>query len=316
MFDDPKRYDNDGFYEEDTDYEDKYEADDSDYIVDDEEDENALWDDEEEATDNLPEKKRRKRKNQVVLADSDTDTEETELSEQAMRQIAKEEQLIEELEADVEEHLFEEDGTDEEEPERKKLKRELRAEALARLEDSARTQREFENVIAWWDRLDANRERRERYHELSRSGNDVPLDYGASVNELFFPDTLNDVLEKQLRKGDFIDAIFYCPYDIHELVTEEYLSKILWELNEEHKELLFLFAVQLFSSTRIAKIRKQSDRNIRKVRGTMLKKIRKKLLPALLDKAEKQQPMTLLEKDFLEESGMEIDSGEKKLYNG
>jgi len=31
-----------------------------------------------------------------------------------------------------------------------------------------------------------------------------------------------------------------------------------------------------------------------------------------LDKAEKQQPMTLLEKDFLEESGMKIDSGEKK----
>ena len=156
----------------------------------------------------------------------------------------------------------------------------------------------------------------ERYHELSRSGDDVPLDYGASANELFFPDTLNDVLAKQLRKGDFIDAIFYCPYDIHELVAEEYLSKILWELNEEHKELLFLCTVRLFSSTRVAKIRKQSDRNIRKVRGTMLKKIRKKLLPALLDKTEKQQPMTLLEKDFLEESGMEIDSGEKKLYNG
>ena len=291
MFDDPERYEHDGFYEEDTDYEDEYETDDFDYIVDDEEDENALWDDEEEAADDLPEKKRRKRKNQVVLADNDTDTEETELSEQVRRQITKEKQLIEELEADAEEHPFE-DGTDEEELER--------------------TQREFENVIAWWDRLDANRERRERYHELSRSGDDVPLDYGASANELFFPDMLNDVLEKQLRKGDFIDAIFYCPYDIHELVTEEYLSKILWELNEEHKELLFLCAVRLFSSTRIAKIRNQSDRNIRKVRGTMLKKIRKKLLPALLDKAEKQQPMTLLEKDFLEESGMEIDSGEKK----
>ena len=305
MFDDPERYEHDGFYEEDTDYEDEYETDDSDYIVDDEEDENTLWDDEEEAADDLPEKKRRKRKNQVVLADNDTDTEETELSEQAMWQIAKEEQLIEELEADAEEHPFE-DGTDEEEPERKKLKRELRAEALARLEDSARTQREFENVIAWWDRLDANRERRER------SGDDVPLDYGASANELFFPDMLNDVLEKQLRKGDFLDAIFYCPYDIHELVTEEYLSKILWELNEDHKELLFLCAVWLFSSTRIAKIRNQSDRNIRKVRGTMLKKIRKKLLPALWDKAEKQQPMTLLEKDFLEENMTEIDSEEKK----
>lgn len=61
----------------------------------------------------IPEKKRRKRKNQVVLADNDTDTEETELSEQVRRQITKEKQLIEELEADAEEHPFE-DGTDEE----------------------------------------------------------------------------------------------------------------------------------------------------------------------------------------------------------
>ena len=241
--------------------------------------------------------------------ENESDIEQAGLSEQAQQQFAKEQRLIEELEADAAEHPFEED-IGEKEPERKKLKRELRAEALDHLEDAARTQQDFENVIAWWDRLDANRERRERYHELSRSGDDVPLDYGASANELFFPDMLNDVLEKQLRKGDFIDAIFYCPYDIHELVTEEYLSKILWELNAEHKELLFLCAVRLFSSTKIAKIRNQSDRNIRKVRGTMLKKIRKKLLPALLDKVEKQQPMTLLEKDFLEESRMEIDSGE------
>ena len=42
MFDDPERYEHDGFYEEDTDYEDEYETDDSDYIVDDEEDENPF----------------------------------------------------------------------------------------------------------------------------------------------------------------------------------------------------------------------------------------------------------------------------------
>jgi hypothetical protein len=171
---------------------------------------------------------------------------------------------------------------------------------------------DFENLVAWYDRLDANRQRKERYHELFRGGDDVPLYYGAAEGGLYFPDTLNDVLSKLERKGDFIDSIFYCPYDIHELVTEEYLSKILWELNAEHKELLFLCAVRLFSSTRIAKIRNQSDRNIRKVRGTMLKKIRKKLLPALWDKAEKQQPMTLLEKDFLEENMTEIDSEEKQ----
>ena len=68
MFDDPERYEHDGFYEEDTDYEDEYEADDSDYIVDDEENENALWDDEEEEpADDLPEKKRRKRKTMIQI---------------------------------------------------------------------------------------------------------------------------------------------------------------------------------------------------------------------------------------------------------
>lgn len=246
--------------------------------------------------------------------ENESDIEQAGLSEQAQRQLAKEQRLIEDLETDAAEHPFEED-TEEKEPERKKLRRELQAEALARLEDAARTQKDFENVIAWWDRLDANRERRERYHELSRSGDDLPLEYGASVNELFFPDTLNGVLEKQLRKGDFLDVIFCCPYDIHELVTEKELSQILLELNEEHKELLFLCAVRLFSSTRIAKIRGQSDRNIRKVRGTMFKKIRKKLLAALTDKAEKQQPMTLLEKEFLRECGLTVDNGTKKQYN-
>ena len=303
-------------FEDDYRYED--EADDFEYIDDDEEeDENALWDDEDAVDaeiDNPPDKPKRKRKKKDTEDSSDesyTEEAEADAAEQAQRQIALEQNIIDRLEADAAEHPFEDDAGDEE-PERKKLKRELRAEALARLEDAARTQRDFENLIAWWDKLDANRERRERYHELSRSGDDVPLDYGASANELFFPDTLNDVLEKQIRKGDFIDAIFYCPYDIHELVTEEYLSEILLELKEDHKELLFLWAVRLFSSTRIAAIRQQSDRNIRKIRNTMMKKIRKELLSALTDKAEKQLPMTLVEKAFLSDIGKAVDTEVQK----
>lgn len=303
-------------FEDDYRYED--EADDFEYIDDDEEeDENALWDDEDAVDaeiDNPPDKPKRKRKKKDTEDSSDEsypEEAEADAAEQAQRQIALEQNIIDRLEADAAEHPFEDDAGDEE-PERKKLKRELRAEALARLEDAARTQRDFENVIAWWDKLDANRERRERYHELSRSGDDVPLDYGASANELFFPDTLNDVLEKQIRKGDFIDSIFYCPYDIHELVTEEYLSEILLELKEDHKELLFLWAVRLFSSTRIAAIRQQSDRNIRKIRNTMMKKIRKELLSALTDKAEKQLPMTLVEKAFLSDIGKAVDTEVQK----
>ena len=311
MNNDPKRYDD--LYEEDTEYEDGYDTNDYDYIVDDEdEDENALWDDEEASadtdddSDEPPRKKRRKRK-ETVYADVDTDEAETEEYETVRRRLAKEQRLIDEVEADAADNPIEDDDTGEEQPERKLLKRELRAQALKRLEDSARTLRDYENLVAWYDKLDANRQRKERYHELYRSGDDVPLDYGAAEDGLYFPDTLNDVLAKLERTGEFIDSIFYCPYDIHELVTEEDMSNILQDLNEDQKFLLFLWALRQYSSPRIAAIKGQSDRNIRKVRNTMLKKIRKKLLEALTKKVKAQQPLTLLEKDFLIDNGVSVE---------
>lgn len=310
MYDDPKRYENDGLYDEDADYEDEYDADESNYI---DEDENVLWDDEEDTNDEAdpdepPRKKRKKRKEKIIYTDAEE--EEAEEQEQARRRLAKEQRLIDELEADAAENPIENDGDDtgDEQPERKLLKRELRAQALKRLEDSARTLRDYENLVAWYDRLDANRQRKERYHELYRSGDDVPLDYGAAGDGLYFPDTLNDVLSKLERKGDFIDSIFYCPYDIHELVTDGDISNILWDLNEDSKFLMFLWALRQYSSVRIAAIRGQSDRNIRKVRNTMLKKIQKKLLAALTEKVQTQQPLTLLEKEFLIENGIDIEN--------
>lgn len=194
-------------------------------------------------------------------------------------------------------------------PKKKKLKRELKAEALARLEKSARTVNDFNIVIDWWDKLDENRERRERYHEISRSGDDIPLDYGAKKDGLFFPDYLSDVFEKQLRSGDFIDIIFNCPYEIHQLVTAEYLCEALKNLSDNHKELLYLHAIKLFSSKRIGEIREQSDRNIRKIRVTMFKKIHKAMLPMIL-KLPKGE-LTSSEKEFIKEKLSSLDENKK-----
>lgn len=52
---------------------------------------------------------------------------------------------------------------------------------------------------------------------------------------------------------------------------------------------------------KIAKLRGQSDRNIRKVRNTMLKRIHKKILPYLKDREEKGFSMTGEERTFLAE---------------
>mgnify|MGYP000764918003 CR=1 FL=1 len=56
----------------------------------------------------------------------------------------------------------------------KRLKREMRAEAIRRLEEAARTEKDFRAVVEEWNKLDRNRERRERDHENLRG--DVPLE--------------------------------------------------------------------------------------------------------------------------------------------
>ena len=224
------------------------------------------------------------------------------LAEQEEEQLA--EALAEEHQAELEVQLEQDEQPPQidEPPETKRLKRDLQREALARLENAARTTADFQNVVSWWNRLDSNRERRERYHEVSRSGLDIPLDYGAALDGEIIPYDVNDVLIKQIRKGDYIDAIFHCPFELNELVTDGKLSIILDKLSDDHKEIIFNTIVRNMSTKALGDIRGQTDRNIRKVRATALKKIHKALLKVLLSRKEKGYPLTMEEKQFIEKS--------------
>ena len=218
------------------------------------------------------------------------------LSEQEEEQLA--EALADEHQAELEVQLErdEEPPQINEPPETRKLKRELEREALLRIENAARTTDDFKKVIAWWNRLDSNRERKERYHEISRSGLDIPLDYGAKLDGEIIPYDVNDVLIKQIRKGDYIDAIFHCPFELNELVTDGDLSKILDKLSDDHKEIIFNTIVRNMSTKALGDVRGQTDRNIRKVRATAIKKIHKSLLRVLQSRKENGIPLTLNEK--------------------
>ena len=91
--------------------------------------------------------------------------------------LAEERALELESELEQDEHprdyaaeLEDEDEEDEAAPKSdKRLKREALAEALKRTEESARTAADFQKVIAEWNRIDRNRERRERDHENLRN---------------------------------------------------------------------------------------------------------------------------------------------------
>ena len=191
-------------------------------------------------------------------------------------------------------------------PHKKQLVRDVKAAALERLEEAARTKEDFEKVIELWDKRDENRERKERYHEVCR-GDNVPLDYNADKNGACFPKTLSKSIWRQVKDGDFTEAIYDCPLEIQELATEPYMYEILSELSDERKEILY-YTMKGYTTVQIACIRGQTERNIRKVKATMLKKIRKKVYEYLT--SDKQHSMTAWERRFTENYRKEIDNGE------
>ena len=100
--------------------------------------------------------------------------------------------------------------------------------------------------------------------------------------------------------GDFIDFIFDRPETIHELVTDADLSKILKELKPHLKNMLYYLFLRDYSTSEYAESIGQTDRNIRGIRETALKKIRELYGGILTYRKENSLPMTIDEKYFLE----------------
>ena len=179
---------------------------------------------------------------------------------------------------------------EDEHPNKTMLKKELRAIALKRLEDGARTVTDFEEVIKEWDHLDANRERKERYHEIGRENIDSQKDVAPLA--IVIPAPINHAYWRQLMKGDYIDIISNCPYEMHNSLSDEDYSKIIYELKDDHKELIYFLYLRDFTTSQLAALRNQSDRNIRGVRSTILGQIEKKVLMILVDRQGEDFPFT------------------------
>ena len=169
--------------------------------------------------------------------------------------------------------------------------------ALERLEVASRTEEDFDTVLSIWDRMDENRERRERYREVLR-GNEIPLEYGATNDGATFPRFLMNPALRQLCHGFFWDVLFDCPFEMHDLLADVFLSKRVEQLKDEHKEVLYFLAVRLYKPSQLAAMRGQTDRNIRKVRDTIDRKLRNALYQHLSRREPKR--LTGRERTFLE----------------
>jgi len=161
----------------------------------------------------------------------------------------------------------------------------------------ARTVTEFDELIKELDRLDRNRERRERYHEILQE------EFIPSGEEFYsgriFPAALDSPENKLILRGMFLDLLYNCPYEMHQLTADPFLSRIIYDLSDLHKETLYLLSLQYLSTAQLACMRDQSDRNIRKLRDNYTKKLQKQLYGHLLQKTQQNQTLTFREKEFL-----------------
>ncbi|MGN0774974.1 MAG: sigma-70 family RNA polymerase sigma factor [Candidatus Ventricola sp.] len=182
---------------------------------------------------------------------------------------------------------------------RKRVAQSVREEALRRLELSARTAAEFQSVVSWYDREEQSRMRRERRYESLRG--DTPVEYLAPADGDIVPHSMSCPIFRQICHGEFDDLLCNCLFRMHDLTDRAHLRQIVMNLKQDHKEILYFLGIRLYSPQQLALLREQTERNIRKVRGTVQRKIHKKLYAALTELAKENGELTHQEQAFLKE---------------
>lgn len=87
---------------------------------------------------------------------------------------------------------------------------------------------------------------------------------------------------------------------MHDLTAKNYIRKAVMNMKDEHKELVYFLGIQQLSPKEMAELRGQSDRNIRKVRDTALRKVQKQLYNDLTKMVENGYDASLRERRFMQ----------------
>lgn len=181
---------------------------------------------------------------------------------------------------------------------RGQLKRDIRREELTRTEEAARTEKDFEELIKEWNKWDSNSERRVRYYVADIE--EMTVEDIEITDRAVIPQPLYHRWWRQMMRGKFLDVIFDCHQDIHELTSSAFISKLLESLSDNQKEILFFRVIWQWSPQKIATMREQTDRNIRKVYDTLIEGMRKKLYDRLYLRYAKNLPLTFAQNEFVE----------------
>jgi hypothetical protein len=223
---------------------------------------------------------------------------------------------------------------------RNTLMRDARAANLERLENAARMIENFEELVDMYDKLDANRERRERYHEITQG--EYNLQYTGSKRNgyrltfietgqkdkdadgqqdekaakskkkessknyyysegIIIPPPINHPYWRELMRGDFISYIFDNYMEIWQVFGDWQVGRLYRDkLTVKQKEALFLSAVRLATTEQIGCYTDKIPRAVRRLIAAALENIRKPLAGAIQRRIDDELPVTLEKLRFLE----------------
>jgi hypothetical protein len=206
------------------------------------------------------------------------------------------------------------------------------AEALRRCEEAARTEGEFRDLCEMYDRLDANRERRERAHEVAMGdywlldasiggGGKVagPVRAKAARGDGFgavavIPWPLATGHCWEVMHGDFINAIYDSPDGIWEVFDDWQVGRLIKGMKARQRDALFRRAVRGCSAERVAECTGKTSRGVNKLVATALKTVRGLLAGEIRKQLADGLPVTPGKREFLEryeaENGKPGEPGE------
>ena len=158
-------------------------------------------------------------------------------------------------------------------------------ECISRLEDAARTEVEFEGLVKQWDIRDRKI-------------------YEALIKKFWFIDDGMFDWEKyggQKPQADILDSLFLCICQMHNLTADGDLSRLINKASDKQKEIFFLRVFRGCSPQKIAHCLEMTDRNVRDIMNRVVRNIKSGMFDALQKRQDEKMPLTLIEKEFLNE---------------
>jgi hypothetical protein len=139
---------------------------------------------------------------------------------------------------------------------------------LDRLESAARTEDDFTFVIKRWDELQKRRERKDNQEK------------GFLLSDEMFDWSIFEGETKMRGEDDILSMIFCCPCQMHELMDDPDLSRLINKATDKQKAVFFPMFFKECKDPKIAKAvqiaicHNMTERNVRKLIDLMVGNIR------------------------------------------